>query len=275
MDEPKSAIIKPKIWRNCMKSFIEKYGPWALVTGASSGIGEQFALQLAERGLHVVMAARRKERLDTLASQIREQHGVDTRTISVDLSHENFMASLLPEIEGLDVGLLVNNAGFATTGPFIDNDLEKEISQVHLNVRTVAVLSHIFGNKLAARGGGGIINMSSLTSFLPMPGWANYSASKVYVLNFTMSLWHELKPLGVDVLALCPGATRTEFQDVAGTKSTGMSPHKVARLALNTLGKKPKVVAGLPNKITSFLPRFFSKTMATRAGAMVVKALQK
>ena len=258
-----------------MKSFIDKYGPWALVTGASSGIGEQFALQLAERGLHVVMAARRKERLDTLASQIRELHGVDTRTISVDLSHENFMATLLPEIEGLDVGLLVNNAGFATTGPFINNDLEKEISQVNLNVRTVAVLCHIFGNKLAARGCGGIINVSSLTSFLPMPGWANYSASKVYVLHYTMSLWHELKPLGVDVLALCPGATRTEFQNVAGTRSTGMRPDKVARLALNTLGKKPMVVAGLSNKITSFLPRFFSKSMATRAGAMVVKALQK
>ena len=258
-----------------MSSFVEKYGPWALVTGASSGIGEQFALQLAEKGLHVALAARRKDRLDALAEKIRHTYGVDTRTISVDLAKEDFMTTLLPQLEGLEMGLLVNNAGFATTGPYIDNPIEKEKDLVNLNIRAVAMLSHVYGNKFASMGRGGIINVSSLTSFLPMPGWANYSASKVYVLNFTMSLWYELKPLGVDVLALCPGATRTEFSDVAGTKSTGMTPEKVASLGIRKLGKKPKVVAGISNRMLSFMPRFVSKAMATRTGAMVVKTLQK
>ncbi len=258
-----------------MSSFVEKYGRWALVTGASSGIGEQFALQLAEKGLHVALAARRRDRLETLAERIRHTYGVDTRTISVDLAKEDFMSTLLPQLEGLDIGLLVNNAGFATTGPFIDNPIENEKDQVNLNARTVAMLSHVYGNKFAAMGRGGIINVSSLTSFLPMPGWANYSASKVYVLNFTMSLWYELKHLGVDVLALCPGATVTEFQDIAGTKRNGMTPDRVAAIGLKKLGKKPKVVAGISNKIMSFMPRFISKAMATRTGAMVVKSLQQ
>ena len=251
--------------------FYAKYGPWALVTGASSGIGEEFCWQLAGLKLNLILVARRKEKLESLAKELMSKHDIETRVVPTDLSHPDFLKQIRAVTDPLDIGLLVNNAGFALTGNFLDHKIEDELSLLYVNCRAPLMLAHVFGNKMVRRGKGGIINISSASAFLPMPLWTNYSASKVYNLHFSEGLWFELKGRGVDVLALCPGGTRTEFSKVAGTKSGGMKPAKVVELGLKKLGKQSVVIAGVSNRIISFMNRFFSRQILTKIGARVVQ----
>ena len=257
-----------------MKSaeFHAKYGPWAIVTGASSGIGEEFCRQLAGLKLNLILIARRKEKLESLANELTSKHGIETRVVSTDLSTPDFLKQIQVATDSLDVGLLVNNAGLALTGNFLEHKIEDELSLLNVNCRAPLVLAHVFGNKMAQRGKGGIINISSASAFLPMPFWTNYSASKVYLLYLSEGLGYELQEKGVDVLALCPGGTRTEFSKVAGTKSGGMEPAQVVKLGLKKLGKQPVAIAGVSNRIISFMNRFFSRQLLTKIGARVVQS---
>mgnify|MGYP001596032433 FL=1 len=251
--------------------FYAKYGPWAIVTGASSGIGEEFCWQLAGLKLNLILVARRKEKLESLAKELMSKHGIETRVVPADLLRPDFLKQIRAVTDPLDIGLLVNNAGFALTGNFLDHKIEDELSLLYVNCRAPLMLAHVFGNKMVRRGKGGIINISSASAFLPMPFWTNYSASKVYNLYFSEGLWFELKGKGVDVLALCPGGTRTEFSKVAGTKSGGMEPAQVVELGLKKLGKQPVAIAGISNQIISFMNRFFSRQLLTKIGARVVR----
>jgi hypothetical protein len=192
----------------------------ALVTGASSGIGEAFARQLAAKGKALVLVARRGDRLEALAGEIRNASGVDVRVIAKDLSLPNSRRDLFEETErlGLAVAWLVNNAGFGTCGTFAGLPLDREIEEIRLNVEALAELSHRYLPGMIARRHGVIVNLGSTGSFVPVPYMATYAATKAFVLSFSEALAAEVSSSGVQVLALCPGATRTEFQAVAGVR---------------------------------------------------------
>ncbi len=253
-----------------MGDFIKKYGPWAVVTGASSGIGEEFCRQLAALKMNLALVARREENLKKLAADLGGKHNIKIKIISVDVSQSDFMKQITAVTDTLEVGLLVNNAGFALTGDFFGHTLDEELSLLNVNCRAPIVLSHIFGNKMAKRGKGGIINVSSVAAYMPMSFWSNYAASKAYLLSFSDGLSFELKGKGVDVLALCPGGTRTEFSKVAGIKSGGVEPVGVVELALKSLGKKSSVIPGLGNNLIPVLNRLLPRQWLTNLGAKVV-----
>lgn len=263
-------------------SFVEKYGPWAVITGASSGIGAEFARQLAAARLHVVLVARRRDRLDELANQLSAEHGVQTRVVVADLSTENFLDTLLPAIQDLDVGLLVNNAGFTTFGSFVDCSLESQLQMVHVNCRAPMLLAHSFGNRFKQRGRGGMIVTSSLMGFVSTAHWSQYNATKGYDLLLAEALAIELKPFGVDVQALCPGGTRTEFLEASGGSEKGMgfmakflimNVQDVVRTSLKRLGRSRTVVPGLMNKLNAFSVRWMPRWLASRMFGNFVKML--
>lgn len=256
-----------------MNDLYKKYGQWALVTGASSGIGAEFARQLAAMNFNLVLVARRHEQLMRLSAELSAQHAIKVMALPVDLSAENFLGEIEAATNSLEVGLLVNNAGFAWTGNFLDHTMAEEVSLLRVNCQAPMMLMHAFGGKMRQRGRGGIIQVASASAFLPMPLWANYAASKVYGMQLAEGLWHELKGQGVDVLALCPGATRTEFSARAGTKRGGMSPAQVVRVGLKMLGRKPTVVVGLSNRIATGITRLFPRSCLIEIGAKVMRAM--
>ena len=234
----------------------------ALVTGASAGIGAEIARELAARGHGLVLVARRKQRLDALADELAAAHGIRTETIACDLSKSAPRARLpgrLAEL-GLEVEILVNNAGFATSGPFYEADPERELEQVRVLVEAVVALTSGFVPPMVRRGRGALLNVSSTAGMQPLPYSAGYSAAKAYVLTFSEALHYELRGHGVTVTALAPGPVETEFWQIADWQvSTGqsvdkavprsarISPRDAARAAVRGLEAGRRVVVpGLP-----------------------------
>jgi Short-chain dehydrogenases of various substrate specificities len=201
-------------------------GSTALVTGASSGIGAAIAESLARRGYGLTLVARREDRLADLASELHEEHGVRTGIVACDLADPAERDRLAAEVDelGLDVELLVNNAGFGSSGDFVDADRERQVEMVRVNCETVVDLSGRYGPGMARRGRGAIINVASMAAFQPLPGQTTYAATKAFVLSFTEALHHELKGAGVTVSAVCPGPVRTEFMDAAGIERADSTP---------------------------------------------------
>ena len=261
-----------------MKNFLERFGPWALVTGASSGIGEAFARRLAEIGMNVVLVARREDRLRKLAEELQSEHSVSTRVVPADLSQDDFLPVIKQATDDLQVGLLVNNAGIATTGKFLDNDLAAELAIVHVNNRAPLMLAHHFGRLMRQRGWGGIIFVSSTVAFAGVPSWSNYAASKAHSLVFAESLARELRKEGISVLALCPGPTRTDLWPAGSAPSSPMQPKVVVEIALKKLGRKTTVVTGWKNSITAFstrlLPRSWNATIFGRVVGGMLKGVK-
>lgn len=256
-------------------TFSTAYGPWALVTGASSGIGKEFCWQLATQKVNLVLVAREKEALERLARELQGKYGIKTKVIVSDISQSNFLEQIIAVTDSLEIGLLVNNAGFALTGNFLDHSLENELSLLYVNCRAPLMLAHTFGKKMERLGRGGIINISSASAFQPLPFWTHYAATKVYDLYLAEGLWFELKEKGIDVLAVCPGRTNTQFSEVAGTKSGGMDPAFVAATALKNLGKKQMVIVGTGNKIIVFLGKILPRRWMIKVGANAVKKMLK
>lgn len=249
--------------------FTQHYGPWALVTGASSGIGREFARQLAARGLHVALVARRGERLAALAAELESAHRVETRQIVVDLCHDGFLDPIREATKGLAIGLLVNSAGFSVTGPLLEMDRDNMERMLNLNCRAPLRLVREFGPAMRARRRGGIIVVSSVTGFVGTPLWTLYSATKGFDLLLAEGLAAELRPAGVDVLALAPGTTRTEFLQLAGIGDhRGMDVEKVVAHALARLGRSDVTVPGLFYRggifATRFLPRSVNRAIFGR-----------
>jgi uncharacterized protein len=257
----------------------EKYGPWAVVTGASAGLGEHFARQLAHKGFHLLLVARRAERLDALARELEEKHGCEVRCLALDLADGDALDRLDRACEGLEVGLFVDNAGFGYMGRLVDQDPERLKAMVHLNCTVTLLAAQRFARRFLARGRGGIIVSASLAGFQSTPNMTAYGASKGFDLLFAEGLAQELHGTGVDVLALCPGSTSTEFGQVAGSKggTTGsMKPEPVVAEALRALGKKHVVVTGAANKLVAHfvgrvLPRRFVAKMSGKAIGRMVK----
>jgi len=251
--------------------FKRKYGPWALVTGGSSGIGAEFARQLGALGLNIVLVARREDRMEKLAAELRQLNGVSTRVVLADLSDTEFISSIISATQDLEIGLLINVAGFALTGPLLDNPLDEELQLLNVNCRAPLLLSHHFGREMRERKRGGIIFLSSIVAFSAVPQWSNYAASKAYNLLLAEALGDELMNDGVDVLALTPGPTATEFQQVANISDfMVMKPEKVVAAAIGSLGNRRMVMPGFLNRYNNFWLRFFPRRLNRKIFAAVI-----
>jgi len=245
----------------------------ALITGASAGLGEEFARQLSAKGFRLVLAARRKDRLDSLAKELG-----NARAVAIDLSKKGAPAKLLANVEaaGETVDLLINNAGFGLIGRFAKRDPERLREMIDLNVGALTDLCRAVAPAMIDRKSGSILNVASTAAFQPGPNMAVYFATKAYVLSFTEALHEELKPHGIQVSALCPGPTRTEFGEVAGFGGSGlfdrvaMEAPAVVKLGLNGLGRnRAVVVPGLLNKIGAASTRFAPRPVVRKiAGAI-------
>jgi len=255
-------------------TFKERYGPWALITGASSGIGAEFARQLAVLGLNVAIVARRISRLEELAQYLRDKNDIQVKVIAADLSQPDFLSLILSETQPIEIGLLVNNAGFGLARSFLDHELEKELALLDVNCRTPLMLTHVFGRQMAERNRGGIIFVSSVSGYLATPYEATYAASKVYELFLAESLGYELKKKGIDVLALCPGSTDTEFHQISGSRAVAaMAVEPVVALALKKLGTAPVVIPGWHNRLLVYLLKFTPRQLQTRVAGRVMSNL--
>lgn len=230
----------------------ERYGDWALVTGASAGIGAEFARALAREGVSCVLTARREDRLIDLAGEIEKTYNVATRTIVADLSDPAGVQSLIAELGDLEIDILVNNAGLGYAGRFEDQDLERLQSLVQVNCMAPLALTSRLLPGMRERGHGAIIITGSVAGHQPLPLHAVYSATKSFDRFFGEALWGELRDSGIDVLVLEPGSTETEFQQVAGEIThSGEAPADVVRVALEGLGRQPSVVSGWLNWLRS------------------------
>lgn len=225
--------------------FAQRYGPWAVVTGASDGIGLAIARDLAAVGFSLVLVARRQTVLDHIAAELKAEHPIETRVIAADLGTDAGVAAVEEGTAALDVGLLVAAAGYGTSGNFVDADVAVELDMIAVNCRAVVALTHSFARRLVARGRGGIVLLSSLVAFQGVPRATNYAATKAYIQSFAEGLAVELRPRGVDVLASAPGPVRTGFERRAGM-SAGMAqtPEEVARVTLRALGRRVTVRPG-------------------------------
>lgn len=242
-------------------SFFHRYGPWAVVTGASSGIGRAIAICLAEAQFNLVLVARSRERLEALSADLRTGHGVEIQVLDVDLSLADSRDHLEDITRSLDVGLLVAAAGFGTSGDFLQSDLAQELEMVSVNCSALMAASLLFGQRFAQRGRGGLILMSSIVGFQGTPYSAHYAATKAYVQSLAEALWVELAPLGIDVLAAAPGPTESGFAARAGMKmGATLTPEAIALPILQSLGCRSTVLPGGLSKVLSYplnlLPRW-------------------
>ncbi len=257
-------------------SFASRYGPWAVVTGASSGIGAEFARQLVGRGLAVVLVARRRERLEALGADLHAAHGAEVRVVVSDLAGSDGVANLVAAVADLDVGLLVNNAGVGLKGRLIDLDAGVLRRLVEVNCQAPLALAHGFGRRLVDRGKGGIIMVASTGGFQALPWSAAYGASKGFDLLLGEALAVELRADGVDVLTLAPGGTDTE-----GPMNTGVDPAKVpgklmavepvVRAALDGLGRRTLVIPGAGNRAAAWATRLVPRAVAARAAGRIMR----
>lgn len=245
-------------------------GKWALVTGASSGFGVEFATLLAERKANLVLAARRTEAMERLAERLRQRDRVNVVVEEVDLSLPGAGSQLKARLDqrGIVVDVLVNNAGRGLYGSFVEQPLDLTLDMLRLNMVAMTELTYIFATDMVQRGAGHILLIASLLGYSPTPGYAAYAASKAYVLLFGEALHAELKPHGVWVTVLSPGATSTSFGEVAGQRNTPairllmMQPGPVARTGIRAmLGRRSSVVAGLLNKLVVLANRLTPRTM--------------
>lgn len=242
--------------------FSKKYGEYALITGASAGIGKEFSYLLAERGMNLILVARRKERLSEISRELNNNYKIECKTLIEDLRDENSPFRIFSLTEKFDIGILVNNAGFGYYGHFVNQNIDKLKDMIKVNVLSFSLLTRLFGEYFVKRRRGGMILVSSLAAFQPTPGMAQYGATKSFELMLGEALQVELKRKNVDITILCPGATVTEFQIVAeGRAHNGMDAREVALRALKDLGKKTISIPGIHNKILGkvyrFLPRSF------------------
>lgn len=243
---------------------------WALITGASSGIGAEFAAQLAGRGMHLILAARRKDKMTELATELNTRHGTRCHIVAIDLADPDASRRLFEEIRRLavDVELLVNNAGIGLIGQIESTSPEDVRRLLNLNLLTLADLTYRVLPGMLERRHGAIINLSSQAAFQPVAFMATYAASTSFTLHFSEALWAEVRGRGVTVMALCPGVTRTDFFDKAGApgwleKHASVTPTKVVRKALRAMEKRRQyVVPGWKNYLLTLLVRLMTRRTA-------------
>jgi len=255
--------------------------PIAVITGASSGIGQEFARQLASRGYDLVLVARRIDRLTELADRLRPVHNVECVAVEADIARpeerDRLCDALMPDRERVE--MLVNNAGFGTHGFFHETDLKRELELIDVNCAAPVHLTKRLLPWMLERRRGFIVNVASLSAFTPGPVMAMYFASKAFLLSFSEALWEECRDTGVNVTALCPGPVRTEFQQTAGlspkARSSGTAPVAVERVVDDALrglfSGKRVVIPGYQARIAAALSRIVPKGRALKK----VRAIQE
>jgi len=245
-------------------------GKWALVTGASSGFGVEFATLLAQQGANLALVARRKEPMERLADRLRRDQRVEVIVESLDLSQAGAAAELKARMDSrqVPIDVLVNNAGYGLYGEFLEQSAQRLREMLQVNMLALTEVTHLFGSDMAKRGSGHVLFLASLLAYQATPGYAAYAASKAYVLLLGEALNTELKPRGVAVTVLSPGPTATSFAEVAGQKNTPMirmlmmEPAPVARIGIDSmLRRRSSVVAGLLNKAIVFANRLTPRAL--------------
>jgi len=241
--------------------FAACYGLWAVVAGASEGIGATYAEALAGRGLNIVLVARRAELLRSRSSELSTKYNVDTKILAIDLASSNAIEQIAENTKDVEVGLLVYNAAFSAIGPFLERPLEDHIKEINTNAFTPLRLIYHFAGQMLARGRGGIVLMSSLSAFQGSAYISTYAATKAFNIVLAEGLWEEWRERGVDVLVCVSGAVKTpnyvasEPEQTGGLGDMTIDPDQVVREALNALGKGPYVIPGRMNRISSFFMR--------------------
>lgn len=249
-----------------VSSFCARYGPWALVAGGSLGMGASYSRQLAQRGLNVVLVAEAAEPLESLAHALAAEYSVETRALVIDLAAPDMLAQADAATRNLEIGLLVYNAAHSVVGRFLDVALDDKLRMLDVNCRGALLLSHHYGGRMAERRRGGIILMSSLSGFQGHAMVGTYAATKAFDLVLGEALWAELGERGVDVLAFCPGATRTPGflgsnpRTTRGLSAPVMEADETVAEALAALGRGPTRIAGRSNRLAAFvLHRFLPR----------------
>ena len=252
----------------------------ALITGASSGLGEEFARQLARENYDLVLTARREDRLNVVAAEAMKLGSSKVAVIASDLGQTDAAARLHEQVNvrGLEIECLVNNAGFGTHGIFHKLPLDREIEEINLNVTALVSLTRLFLDGMVARRRGTVINVASTAAFQPVPYMATYAATKAFVLNFSEAVALEVKSAGVTVMALCPGPTRTEFQGTAGVETSSfpsfayMDAKTVVAQALASAKRGKSVrINGIINQVMAQSNRFSPRAITTRIAGMMFK----
>lgn len=245
-------------------------GKRALVTGASSGLGVEFADLLAARKVNLVLTARRREPMEKLAVDLRRKYGVDVLVEPIDLAAPGAAFRLKSSLDekSISIDILVNNAGYGLQGDFLDTPIERTVDMIQLNITALTELSYLFARSMAERGSGHILLVASLLAFQAVPSFAAYAATKAYVLLFGEALHDEVRSRGVVVTAICPGHTATGFDAAAGAtvsplmRLLTMKPRPVAASGIRALAQgKTTVVAGLSNKMAAFSNRLTPRAM--------------
>lgn len=253
-----------------------------MVTGASSGIGLAFAHALAARGANLILVARSKDKLNSLARELEHRHGIHAHALVADLTEAGAASDVHARASalGLAPNILINNAGFATHGHFEALPLERQLDEISLNCRAVVELSHAVLPAMLERGEGAIINVASTAALQPLPYMAIYGATKAFVLSFSEALWQEYRARGVRVLAVCPGATDTAFFDVVGAEEAGvgtrMAAETVVNISLQALDRgRSHVVPGGANRMLGCLPRMLPRQTILQIVANMLRPRQR
>ncbi|MEL6190934.1 MAG: SDR family NAD(P)-dependent oxidoreductase [Bacteroidota bacterium] len=248
---------------------ISKYGTWAIVTGASSGLGKALAEELAAAGMNLILVARREEILNSMAQKFKSQFGISTVTLSADLSSPKGLEAVKEISHNLDVGLLVTAAGFGTSGRFLAANMEEELSMLSVNCEAVLTLVHHFGNQFKAAKHGGVILFSSIVAFQGVPYSAHYAATKAYIQTLGEGLAVEWKGSGVDIHIAAPGPVKTGFGEVANMDmESAQDPKVLSAQILKSVGRR---TISFPGMLTKFLTA--SLSMLPRWGKVRVMKL--
>lgn len=269
--QQKSSVGQEQRWQ---RRLFNRYGSWAVVTGASSGIGRAIALSLAEAGFNLVLVARRPTALEQMAVDLINRYEIQVQAIALDMELESSIGTLETATHDLDIGLLVVSAGFGTSGSFLNASLSQEIAMLNVNCRSLLQLSWSFGRRFAQRGRGGIVLMSSIVGFQGTPFAAHYAATKAYVQALGEALSVELAPLGIDVLAAAPGPTHSGFADRAGMRlGLALKPEDIAQPILAALGHQSTVLPGFLSKLLTYFLMLLPRSLRVRMMGRVMAGL--
>lgn len=261
-------------------SFLDRYGPWALVAGASEGLGAEFAEQLAACGFGLVLVARRRAPLEALAARLARARQISTRALTLDLGSRAALGQLIAATHDLDVGLLVCNAALAPVGSFLERPFDEHVRLLDVNCRAALVLSHHFGQRMTARRRGGIVLVSSMAAMQGTALVAHYAASKAYLLRLAEGLWAELQPRGVDVVGCCPGYLRTPTFLATRPLNPGFPApptgdcQPCVEETLLALGQVPAIIPGRANRLTTGIAqRLLPRSLVVRLAGRVTRKM--
>lgn len=242
-----------------------------LITGASGGIGEEFARQLARAGHNLFLVARSEDKLKALCEELKAKHKIEADFFALDLGERDADKKLFDETtrRNVEVDCLINNAGFGSMGYFDELDLQRELEMIDLNVRSLVALTHRYLQPMVERKSGAILNVASTAAFQPVPFMATYAATKAFVLSFSEALAEEYRPHNIKVMAFCPGGTKTNFFEAAKMERpimrTVQTPEEVVKIALNGLKKgKSHIISGWVNYITAESQRLVPRSLSLK-----------